>query len=97
MAEKKVRPLPLENMATGGVPSAALVEALKSFCKSVVGNGVISLSEVKDKLLLRQTTASDQDPLRLTPLILLLPLLIVTGLMMMAEVKECQITSWNPH
>lgn len=66
MAEKKARPLPLENMATTGAPSAALVEALKSFCKSVVGTGVIALSEVKDKLLLRQTTASDQDPLRLT-------------------------------
>ena len=64
LAEKKVRTLPVENL-TIGVPSAALVEALKSFCKSQVGNGVIALSEIKDKLLLRQTTASDQDPLRL--------------------------------
>ena len=67
LAEKKVKPLPVENIASS-VPSAVLIEALRNFCKSVMGTGVIALSEVKDKLLLRQTTASDNDPLRLAHL-----------------------------
>ena len=45
-------------------PSTELEAALVEFCEEALGRGVLSLAEIRDKLLLKQTLSSQGHPLR---------------------------------
>ena len=45
-------------------PSLELMDALVELCQETIGRGVVGLSEIRDKLLLKQTSVGEGHPLR---------------------------------